>query len=307
MELHQIHCFLAVARTLNFSRASEAVHLSQPALSLQIRGLEEDLGVRLFDRNHARTVLTPAGGVFLEEARLILAQAEKAVTDARMAAAGLSGRLRLGFISTAAAHLIPALVSRFRETHPHVELELRHALTTEQTEMLKARTLDIGFFRVPVSEQGGIRTIPVFREPFKVFLPASHPLAHRRNLRLGDLDGTHFIVYARKHAPGFHDLILDLLKASGAVPAAIHEANDMYTLVSLVSAGVGVAIAPASVEHYRLPEVVVRDIGQLPPSEVALGFREGLENPVAWAFINLTLEAHEIKTAVGPAIHAATS
>jgi len=294
MELHSLRSFLAVAQHLNFSRASEQIHLSQPALSIQIRRLEAELGTALFERSHQKTTLTRAGAVFQEEARAILAQAGQAVRNAQLAAAGEFGQLRIGFISTAAAHLVPALVAKFRDSHPQVELELRHGLTAEQVAMLEAGTLDIGFFRVPILEQGGIKTIPVHREPFKVFLPASHPLARRRNLRLKHLDGAQFVVYARRHAPGFHDLILDLLKDAGATPAAIHEASDMYTLVSLVAAGVGLAIAPASVAHYRLPEVTVRDVGRLPPSEVALGFREGAGNPVAQSFINLTLAEHRL-------------
>jgi DNA-binding transcriptional LysR family regulator len=207
--------------------------------------------------------------------------------------------LRIGFISTAVAHIVPALVRKFRESHPQVELELRHSLTAEQIELLEAGRLDLGFFRVPILGQGGIQTIPIFREPFKVFLPSGHPLAQRPNLRLKHLDGVQFIAYARKHAPGYHDFVLDLLRDSGAVPAAIHEASDMYTLVSLVSAGVGIAIAPASVAHYRLPDVVVRDAGRLPLSEVALGFREGLTHPAAQSFIKLTMADHPLGKPTG--------
>jgi DNA-binding transcriptional LysR family regulator len=294
MEFNQLRSFLAVAKALNFSRAAEQIHLSQPALSIQIRVLEKELGVKLFERDHQRTLLTKAGKVFEEEARCILAQAAEAVEHAQLAAAGKSGRLRIGFISTAVAHVVPALVSAFRLTHPRVALELRHALTAEQVALLKNRSLDLGFFRVPVLDAGPIQTIPVFHEPFKVFLNASHPLAHRRDLRLHHLDGTDFVVYARHHAPGFHDSVLNLLKDAGAVPAAIYSASDMYTLVSMVSAGVGIAIAPASVEHYRLPKVIVRAIAGLPLSEVALGYLQGLEHPAAKAFIDLTLATHRL-------------
>jgi DNA-binding transcriptional LysR family regulator len=293
MELHQLRCFLAVAELLNFSRAAEQIHLSQPAVSIQVRVLEKELGVKLFERTHQKTTLTDAGKIFQAEARNILEQAAQAVRNAQLAAAGKIGQLRIGFISTAAAHIVPALVSEFRKSHPQVELELRHALTAEQIELLENRTLDIGFFRVPIIEQGEIITIPVHREPFKVFLPSSHPLSHRSKLQLRQLDGAEFVVYARKNAPGFHDLLINLLKDAGAVPASIYEANDMYTLVSLVSAGVGIAIAPASVVNYRLPGVVVRDAGRLPMSEVALGYRKGLKHPAAQAFIDLTLAAHQ--------------
>jgi DNA-binding transcriptional LysR family regulator len=292
MEFSQLRSFLAVADLLHFSKAAERVHLSQPALSLQIRSLEEELGVKLFERSRQKTSLTSAGLVYCEEVREVLAQREKAMTRARQAAQGLIGRLRIGFISTAAAHIVPQLVAEFRKTHPEVELELVHALTAEQIVMLERRTIDIGFFRVPTTEENDLKTIVIHQEPFKLFLPFSHPLASRRELSLKDLDGVEFLVYARKNAPGFHDFLLELLKDAGATPTVVNEASDMYTLVSLVSAGVGLAIAPASVAHYGMPNVVVRDLDGMPSSKIALAFRASLSHPAAQAFIDLTLDYH---------------
>jgi len=292
MEFVQLRSFVAVAELLHFSKAAERVHLSQPALSLQIRSLEEELGLKLFDRNHQKTSLTVAGRVYYEEVCEVLAQMEKTTTRAREAAQGKIGRLRIGFISTAASHIVPQLVTEFRKTYPKVTLELRHALTAEQITMLKNRTIDIGFFRVPATESNDLKMIVIHQEPFKLFLPKTHPLARRHDLRLKDLDGVEFLVYARKNAPGFHDLLLKLLNDAGATPAIINEANDMYTLVALVSAGVGLALAPASVAHYGMQNVAVRDVDGMPPSQIALAFRSNLSHPAAQAFIHLTLASH---------------
>jgi len=292
MEFVQLRSFVAVAELLHFSKAAERVHLSQPALSLQIRSLEKELGLTLFDRSRQKTSLTIAGRVYYEEVREVLAQMERAMTRASEAAQGKIGRLRIGFISTAAAHIVPQLVMEFRKTYPNVTLELRHALTAEQVTMLKNRTIDIGFFRVPATESNDLKTIVVHQEPFKLFLPKSHPLGRRHDLSLKDLDGVDFLVYARKNAPGFHDFLLKLLSDAGATPAIINEANDMYTLVSLVSAGVGLALAPASVIHYGMPNVTIRDVAGMPPSQIALAFRSNLLHPAALAFIHLTLASH---------------
>jgi DNA-binding transcriptional LysR family regulator len=293
MEFNQLRNFLVVAEMLHFSKAAERIHLSQPALSLQIRSLEEELGVKLFERNRQKTALTAAGKVYSEEVGEVLAQMEKTMNRARQAAQGKIGRLRIGFISTAAAHIVPKLVAAFRKTHPEVTLELIHALTAEQITRLEDHRLDIGFFRVPAGGSPALKMTVIHEEPFKLFLPLNHPLARRKQLRLQDLDGEDFLVYARKNAPGFHDFILQRLKESGANPAMINEASDMYTLVSLVSAGVGLAIAPASVEHYGFRDVAVRDVRDMPPSQIALAFRTNLAHPAAEAFIRLTLASHD--------------
>lgn len=292
MEFSQLRNFLAVAELLHFSKAAQRVHLSQPALSLQIRSLEEELGVKLFERNRQKTALTTAGKVFFEEASEIILQMEKTMARARQAAQGLLGHLRIGFISTAAAHIVPKLVAAFRKTHPDVTLELVHALTAEQITRLEERRLDIGFFRVPAEVGAALNLSVIHEEPFKLFLPLNHPLSRRNQLKLKDLDGEDFLVYARKNAQGFHDFILQQLAACGATPAMIHEASDMYTLVSLVSAGVGLAIAPASVEHYGFQDVAVRNLVDMPPSQIALAYHGNLHHPAAEAFIALTLASH---------------
>jgi DNA-binding transcriptional LysR family regulator len=293
MDLPQLRSFLAVADLLHFSKAALRVHLSQPALSAQIRRLEEELGVRLFERTHQKTTLTYAGLVYRDEARALLVRADEVVRRVQSAAEGQIGRIRIGFISTAAAYIVPPLVSAFRKTHPGVELDLGHYLTAVQTEMLMHRTLDVGFFRIPSAAQAGLRIVPVHKEPFKLFLPIAHPLAERPHLGLSDLDGAAFVIYARRNAPGFHSFISGVLQGAGVRPSVTYEASDMYTLVSLVSAGVGIAIAPASLVNYQLPDVAVRNIDGIAPSEIAVGYREDNDHTAVQAFLRLILEAGE--------------
>ncbi|HEY0328449.1 MAG TPA: LysR family transcriptional regulator [Rhodopseudomonas sp.] len=285
MESSQLRCFLEVAETLHFTRAAERLHLSQPALSTQIDKLERELGVDLFERSHKKTTLTYAGTLYRDEARKILALGSRAVERARLAAAGQIGRLRIGFISTATAYVVPQLIAEFRKQAPHVELDLHHSLTAEQVKLLSSGELDIGFLRVPLPEPRGLSTILVHQEPYKLFLPATHPLASRPLLDWQDLDGADFVTYSQLNAPGVAAALALVMQQAGIRPAATHAASDMYSLISLVSAGVGIAIAPASLQHYRLPNVVIRDLQGIRPSEVALAHRDGIDHPAALAFI----------------------
>jgi DNA-binding transcriptional LysR family regulator len=147
----------------------------------------------------------------------------------------------------------------------------------------------VGFVRLPILAPGRLRTILMHKEPFKLFLPAAHPLASRRELKLEHLNGAAFVTYSRRNAPGFAAALWKMMVDAGVRPSKSHEASDMYTLISLVSAGVGIAIAPASVMNYRLPDIVVRDLRDAPPSEIALLYRAGVDHPVASAFIRMAV------------------
>ena len=148
MELRQIRSFLSIAETLHFGRTAELIHLSQPALSLQIRALEEEIGVRLFERNRRKTTLTAAGLAFRGNAAAALSQLEQAIRGARLAANGKLGRLRIGFISTAGREIVPDIIREFRELNPQVEFSLRNIVTAEQVRMLETGALDIGFLQI---------------------------------------------------------------------------------------------------------------------------------------------------------------
>src|ERR1700727_2382444 len=177
MELRQLRSFLSVAETLPFGRSAELVHLSQPALSLQIRALEEEVGVRLLERDRRKTTLTAAGAAFRDDATAALLRIEQAVRSARMAADGKLGLLRIGFISTAGNEIVPDIVRGFRESNPQVEFSLRNILTVDQIQMLDTGVLDVGFLRLPIGEHSEIEVVAIHREPFVLVVPRSHGLA----------------------------------------------------------------------------------------------------------------------------------
>ena len=291
MELRQIRSFLSIAETLHFGRTAELIHLSQPALSLQIRALEAEVGVQLLERNRRKTTLTPAGRAFRDAAIAGVAQLDRAIRNARLAADGKLGLLRIGFISTAGSELLPNIIRAFRGSNPEVEFSLRNILTAEQIRMLESGALDIGLLRLPIGGHTQLEVVTVHREPFVLVVPASHPLAARKKMRLSEVSGQDFVMYERMHAPGFHDLVFGILRNAGIVPTVRQSAGEMPTLISLVAAGMGISILPESAVKHNVAAVVSCDIADdIPLSEIGLASNKDTDSAVIKNFRSLALE-----------------
>jgi len=275
VELRHIRSFLSLAKTLNFSRTSEIVHLSQPALTLQIQALENEIGVKLFERDRRKTVLTAAGAAFQREATGGLAQLEQGIQNARLAAQGKLGVVRLGFVSTAGQSLIPELINQYRAKNPLVEFSLRNILTADQGQMLEEGSLDLGFLRLPFNPGPNLEVAAIHQENFVVVVPSSHPLARRSGVRLREAVNETFVLYDRPHAPGFHDFVLGILTKAGVIPAISQVAGEMPTLISLIASGAGISLLPESaVKHCRAAVVACKVLDKIPISEIALVWRK---------------------------------
>ncbi len=291
MELRQIRSFLSVAETLHFGRSAELIHLSQPALSLQIRALEEESGVRLFERNRRRTTLTAAGVAFRDEAARALSQLDQAIHRARLAANGKLGLLRIGFISTAGSEIVPDIFRQFRQLNPDVEFSLRAITTADQIRMLETGSLDIGFLRLPIGEHLALDVVTVHRERFVLVVPSSHKLAKKKKVRLSDVSGEDFVMYERTYAPGFHDLVFGILRDARIVPNVSQTAAEISTVISLVVAHMGIAILPASAVKHSVASVVACNIiDQIPMSEIGMAVRKGTRVPVVDNFRSFALK-----------------
>ena len=291
MELRQIRSFLSIAETLHFGRTAEMIHLSQPALSLQIRALEDEIGVRLFERNRRKTALTAAGVAFREDATGALLRLDQAVHKAKLAANGKLGILRIGFISTAGSEIVPSIVRQFRELNAEVEFSLRNILTIDQIQMLEAGSIDIGFLRLPIGAHSELEVVTVHREPFVLVVPSFHKLAKRKRVRLREASGQDFVMYERTYAPGFHDLIFGMLRDAAIIPNVRQTAGEMPTLISLVDSGTGVAILPASTVKRSVASVVACEIAdKIPMSEIGIAVRKGNRAPVVDNFRSFALE-----------------
>ena len=292
MELRQIRSFLSIAETLHFGRTAELIHLSQPALSLQIKALEEEVGVRLLERNRRKTTLTAAGVAFRDDAAAALSQLDQAVHRSRLAANGKLGLLRIGFVSTAASEIVPNIVRRFRESNPEVEFSLRNILTAEQVRMLETGSLDIGFLRVPIGENSALDVVTVHRERFVLLVPSSYKLANRKRVRLREVAGEDFVMYERIYAPGFHDLIFGILRDAGIVPNVSQTAGEIPFLISLVASGMGITIMPASAVKHSVSSVVAcKILDRIPMVEIGIAVSKRFRTPVIDNFRSLTLRS----------------
>jgi DNA-binding transcriptional LysR family regulator len=291
MELRQIRSFLSIAETLHFGRTAELIHLSQPALSLQIRALEEEVGVRLLERNRRKTTLTAAGIAFRDDATAALSQLDQAIRKSRLAASGKLGLLRIGFVSTAGIEIVPNIVRQFRELNPEVGFSLRNILTAEQVRMLETGTLDIGFLRVPIVEHSTLDVVTVHREPFVLVVPSSHKLAKRKRVRLREVAGQDFVMYERTYAPGFHDLIFGILRGARIAPNVTQTAVEIPMLISLVASGMGITILPASAVTHSVASVVACEIlDRIPMVEIAIAVSKRFRTAVVDNFKSFALK-----------------
>lgn len=264
------------------------LHISQPPLSMQIRALEEELGVTLFHRTRRQVSMTRAGKAFLHDASQILERADQAVLTARRAARGEIGELVVGFISVADYNLLPLVLREFRRRFPLVTLSLRELTTDAQIAELLEGRIDVGFLLPPVSEPT-IESVPILREPLIAAIPERHPLAKMRgSIRLASLSGAPFIMTPRKMAPGLHDDIVSFCRSAGFSPQVTQEAIQMQTVISLVSAEMGVALIPESLQNLQRTGVVYKRLkDQSPLTEIRLAWRAGENLPALSLFIPL--------------------
>jgi len=257
MELRHLRYFVAVAEELNFRRAAERLHIGQPPLSIQIRALEEDIGARLFERSKRRVALTEAGSRFLRRAREILAAAGEAADEARRAARGEIGSLRVGFTSSLPyTSTLPDVLHAYRRRYPDVELQLKEMFTTDQLVAIAAGTLDVGLVRYVGGEvPAGVVLRPIGSDPLCLVVNAAHPLAARPSLRFSDLAGEGFISFPAGVGTGLPDILRRLCQQAGFEPRIVQTAREATTQVGLVGAGLGMALLPAPLACIRLPRV----------------------------------------------------
>lgn len=291
VELRHLRYFAILAEELHFGRAATRLGMAQPPLSQQIQRLEAALGTRLLERTSRKVQLTDAGRAFLVEAQRVLAGLEVAVEAARRAGRGESGELRVAFAATVMFLALPAIIREFRTRFPRVHLDLREMPTGPQLSALRDGDIDIGFVREPRPDPS-LEIVTVMREPLRIAVNRSHPLAARPTLAVRDLAEEPFVLFPADLAPGLHAQVMALCRSAGFTPTVVEESRELYTSVSLVEAGVGVSILPASVEKLGWRGVRYRPIPS-PGAEtrIAAAWRKDRERPVVEAFMGVVREA----------------
>jgi DNA-binding transcriptional LysR family regulator len=286
MELRHLEYFVAVAEELSFTRAAERLSMAQSPISEQIRKLERELGVTLFNRTTRSVELTSAGRIFYDRARPVLAGAQNAANSARLAGQGRLGRLALGFGGSATYELMPQLLRAYKQRFPDVLLEVRSDLLTPvQVAGLLDGSITVGLLRPPVNAAELVVEI-MREEPLVALLPVTHPLASRVDIDLFDLRDEDFISYPSSPPASVFLAVQAACQQVGFTPRVHQEVADTSSLVALVAAGLGVALAPASIRHMRIPGATHRPLRR-PRTTVtlALAYKSGPVPPVVRGYL----------------------
>ena len=289
LELRQLRYFVAVAEELHFGRAARRLHMTQPPLSQAIQALESLLNAPLFVRTPRAVTLAPAGVALLPEARRLLAQAAELPELARRAAHGEAGRLSLAFVSTADYSVLPPLLRAYRAAYPQVHIGLREATSDVQLDELQHGRIDAGILIAPLPDKlkETLNYLPLLSEPLILAAP-SGLIAAPGPVDLATLPALPLIVFPRAISPALHDAILGVFRAAGITPEIGQEAIQMQTIVSLVSAGMGIALVPQSVSNLMRPGVEYRPLqADTPLVDTGLAWRRDNDAPVLAGFLEL--------------------
>ncbi|MET8470991.1 LysR family transcriptional regulator [Streptomyces sp. NPDC006422] len=280
MELKHLTGFVAVAEELHFGRAAERLHVAQSPLSQQIKLLERDLGVKLFDRTTRSVRLTPAGQALVEPARKLLADASAVRRTVRAAHLGEVGRVSVGFAGASSYAALPLLTRAVTSRLPGIELVLEgQTYSGEALRRITDGTLDLGFVALPVRR--GVTARVVRSERLVLALPDSHPLADRAEVPVRALADEPIVTFPRSRESAVRDAMAQACHDAGFAPRIAQEAPDSYNMLALVGAGVGVAVVVESARNIHLEHVVFRPLAgeEVPVLPIALGWRTG--NPSA--------------------------
>jgi len=290
VELRQLRVFLTVASELHFSRAARRLHVSQPALSQQIRALEKTLGAALFDRSSRATELTAAGRVLLDAAPRVLFEAERAQSLVAQAANGAVGLLVVGSVGTALASITPRILRSVRASFPDLQLEVSQQDTAAQMVALAEGRLDVGLVRAAGSTTAVV-VEQLVEERLVVALPADHALADEDEVDPAALASEPFVLWPRALGMEFFDIITSYCREHGFSPRIVAEGADIETQLGLVAAGLGVSLQPSFYANLRPPGVVFAQLrGEVPMVALQVAWRRSDHSPAVAHFLSAARE-----------------
>lgn len=285
MELRQLRYFVAVASELNFTRAAASLRVAQPALSRQIRTLEEELGVQLLERSARGVELTSAGKVFLGEASAVVERTRQAVVNTRKSS---RPELNLGYIWGLFHSTVPPLMKRLRQDAPELAINLFDMTATEQARGLSAGKIHAGFIGFAhEADAAGLDKEQVGVCQFVAALPRQHPLSRCRELRLADLAQEFFAIVSEESYPGARQIILQACQSAGFRPRILQNVARGFTVLGLVAGGCGVALLPETLTALPHAGVTFRKVRPAPTAEVYLAWKRGADG----AMLNLLRKA----------------
>lgn len=285
MELRHLRYFIAVAEELHFGNAAKRLNISQPPLSQQIKQLEEQLQVNLFNRTNKKVELTEAGKLLYDHAVRLLREVEATIEDVQSVAKGLKGELKLGFSGSVAFEILPLLLQASRTYFPEITIELAQLTTSEQVKALEYREIDIGIL-VPPIDNPVIETEPFRIEEFVVCLPETHPLTQQKVIDIQDLQHESFIMAPKHSGVGYYHSIFAIFEDAGFTPHISQTANEQLTMVSLVASGFGVAIVPQSTQAIQIKGVTYRKLAKSYLNKNSIAWNKHNSRPILLEFLN---------------------
>ncbi|WP_411376496.1 LysR substrate-binding domain-containing protein [Arthrobacter sp. MPF02] len=289
MEIRQLSYFIAVAEERHFGRAAKRLHMAQPPLSQQIRQLEDQLGVRLFNRTTRRVDLTAAGQLLLDRGRQIVNDIETLKADVYQVGKGATGVLRVGFSGSATYGVMPQIARLAHEILPGLSLVLHGEMLTPSMEAgLRDGTLDAALLRPPVASQE-IDYRVVAQEPLVLAVPSFSALAEDRTVAMHELQDQDFIAYAPESV--LYRITSDLCRKAGFQPRITQVVGETSTMLAFVAAGGGVAIMPSRVRAFQLDGVTYREIENVPPVELAVAWLHGNHSTLLQNFLDVVAAA----------------
>ncbi len=292
MDIRQLECFVAVAEELHFRKAGERLGLSQSALSERISALEQELGARLFFRTTRQVSLTQAGAKFVQDAKKILSDIEKSVSNVRHSAESNLRHIRISGVDEAISMLLPKVLLRFRETDPSVHVQILEISSSGQhsQELISHRT-DIAFLRTP-QEEDFIASELLYRQPVVVALAESNILAAATTLSASDIAEQPIVGYPKHARPVLHDVLWSAFRQIGAQPNIVCELIDKSTLLQFVAHGLGLALAPAWVQNIAPPGVTFVPFEPCAtPIELYVAFRKARNSETVERFLEVVRTA----------------
>lgn len=274
MEFRHLRYFIVLAEELHFGRAARRLNISQPPLSFNIKQLEASLGVELLTRNSHGVRLTPAGEAFRQSALRVLAEAGAATVQAREVAAGVTSRVRIGFVGSMLFRGLPERLAEFRAEHPQVQVELTELNSAEQLEALARGSIDLGFVHTD-RIAGDLQHALYMSEPFVCCLPAGHVAARGKALRPERLKDVPLVLFSRGASPDYYERVVSLCNLIGWDPLVRHEVRHWLSVVALVRKGMGAALVPRALMDSGVVDVVFKALPDSPVrSDVHLVWRE---------------------------------
>ncbi|AHK46295.1 putative transcriptional regulator, LysR family [Ensifer adhaerens OV14] len=299
MDLRQLRQFVAVAEELHFGHAATRLNMTQPPLSQSIQALERELKVQLFKRTKRNVELTSVGRQWLAHVRQVLDGANGLADTAKRLSRGEIGHLRLSFVSTADYSVLPDMVSRYRAAYPHVELTMREATSDIQIEALLDEEIDVGLIIAPsqASLHPALSYRSLLREPLVAAVPTAWINEGRKGfaekiLEPADFFKAPFIVFPRRAAPAFHDIVSGYFAEHGLAFTAYQEAIQMQTIVGLVASGLGVALVPQSMTNLQRRGATYLPLADsVPEVETGLAWRSSDQNPALYTFLAAAVPA----------------